>query len=324
MEITWDRGLYLPYHDLWMDATRVKDFAIISHGHTDHTARHRRALMTPGTARILRWRDKLKNVIELPYATPWETDGYRVTLHPAGHCLGSAQLAVELEESGERLVYTGDFKLRANATAPAATIVPCDVLVLDATYGHPRYVFPPDEEVFDRMCAFLDRALNDGATPVVLGYALGKSQEVLRMMVKRGYAVAVHKDIHAIAQLYQEEGVDFGGVYELFDDATEMKGKVLLAPPHRRISPEVARLPRRRTAMISGWGLDRDAKYRFRVDEVFPFSDHADFEQLVTYVKEAGPRRVYTAFGYPDLAARLQTMGYDAHHLQPHQMRMGI
>ena len=81
---------------------------------------------------------------------------------------------------------------------------------------------------------------------------------------------------------------------------------------------------RQRTAMISGWGIDRDAKWRYRVDEVFPFSDHADFEQLVRYVQEADPKRVYTVFGFPDLAFRLQAMGYNAHHLQPHQMMLPL
>jgi Cft2 family RNA processing exonuclease len=107
MEVTYDRGLYLPYHDLWMDATKVKDFAVISHGHADHTARHRRVLTTPGTARILRQRDRVNNIIELPYDTPWEGDGFRLTLYPAGHCLGSAQLMLELEDTGETMVYTG-------------------------------------------------------------------------------------------------------------------------------------------------------------------------------------------------------------------------
>lgn len=323
MEVTYDRGLYLPYHDLWLDATTVKDFAVISHGHTDHTARHRRVLTTPGTARILRQRDRLKHVVELPYDTPWEADGYRLTFYPAGHCLGSAQMVLDLEDAGEVMVYTGDFKLRPNATTDAASIIPCDVLVLDATYGHPRYVFPPDEEVFHQVCTFVNRTLNDGAVPVLLAYALGKSQEVLKLLVSQGYEVSVHQEIYDMARLYEQEGVVFGGPYELFTGG-DLTGKVLLAPPHRRTSPEVMRLARKRTAMISGWGVDRDAKYRFRVDEVFPFSDHADFEQLVRYVQEAAPQRVYTVFGFPDLAARLQAMGYDAHHLQPHQTMLPI
>jgi Cft2 family RNA processing exonuclease len=197
------------------------------------------------------------------------------------------------------------------------------VLIIDATYGHPRYVFPPDEEVFHQLCAFLDRALNEGAVPVVFGYALGKSQEILKMLVSQGYAVSVHQDIYNIALLYQQDGVEFGGSFDLFT-GDDLKGKVVLAPPHRRTSPALARLPRQRTAMISGWGVDREARYRYRVDEVFPFSDHADFEQLLRYVQEAAPQRVYTVFGFPDLAARLQAMGYDAHHLQPHQMLLRI
>ncbi|MCX6024565.1 MAG: MBL fold metallo-hydrolase [Chloroflexi bacterium] len=323
MEVLYNRGLYFPFHDLWMDSTLVKDFCMVSHGHSDHTARHRKVLATPGTARILRARDRVKSVIELPYNTPWETDSYRVTLHPAGHCLGSAQMLMEMEDTDERLVYTGDFKLRPNGTAETAPIIPCDALIIDATYGHPRYTFPPDEEVLDRLCAFVDRALNDGAVPVVLGYALGKSQEVLKVLVQRGYQVSAHKDIYAMAQIYEQEGVSFGGEYMQFE-GEDLRGRVLIAPPHRRTAPEIARIPRRREVMISGWGIDRSARFRFKVDEVLPFSDHADFPTLLRYVQESGARRIYTVFGFPDLAARLQAEGYEAHHLQPHQMMLPI
>ncbi|MBI4497174.1 MAG: MBL fold metallo-hydrolase [Chloroflexi bacterium] len=319
MEVLYDKGIYFPYLDLWMDATRVKDFALISHGHRDHTARHRRALATPETARILRAQERVRNIIELPYATPWEGDGYRLTLYPAGHCLGSAQILLELEDTGERVLYTGDFKLRANATTVPAPVVPCDVLIIDATYGHPRYTFPPDEEVIERLSALLQATLNDGAVPVVLAYALGKSQEALKLLLQRGFTVSVHPDIYRMALLYREAGVDFGGAFSCYT-GQDLHGQVLLAPPHWRTSPEITRIPRRRSFLLSGWAIDPHTRFRYRVDDALPFSDHADFPSLVRYAEEAAPERIYTVFGFPNLSAHLRDLGFDAHHLAPQQM----
>ena len=114
----------------------------------------------------------------LDYGQPIEAPGCRITLYPAGHCLGAAQLLIELDD-GHRVVYTGDFKLRPNPTAESCPIIPCVTLIMESTFGHPRYTFPPQDAVLDMVCGFINCTIELGETPVLLAYALGKSQEAL-------------------------------------------------------------------------------------------------------------------------------------------------
>src|SRR6201989_401217 len=132
----------------------------------------------------------------------------------ARHCLGSAQVLVEAE--GERLVYTGDVKLRANVTAEQAVIVPCDTLVMESTFGDPQYRFPPDVATYERLYAACGRALSDGAVPVVLAYALGKSQEALELLLKRRQRVTLQRSVWNVSEIYREGGVEFSGEYERY------------------------------------------------------------------------------------------------------------
>ena len=322
MQVCYDKGLYLPEIDLWLDARGRKGLCLVSHGHVDHVARHRRVLSTRATSAILNQRAGTTPATTLEYGVPMEGPGYRLTLYPAGHCLGSAQALVEMEDTGERLLYTGDFKLKPNATTEPAPIVPCDVLVTEATFGHPRYVFPPQEEVLDRLCSFVDNTMAGGAVPVVQAYVLGKSQEALELLLQRGYEVCIEPSIYAMVRMYERHGVCFSGDYTCYD-GSPLDGKVLVAPTGRR-NATVQSIDRKRLAYLSGWAMDPSVRYRFGVDLALPFSDHADFADLVRYVEEAKPKNVYTLHGFPDLAQHLRGLGYDATHLLPHQMGFGM
>jgi Cft2 family RNA processing exonuclease len=172
--------LYLPDLDLWLDADGPREHCVISHAHSDHIAEHRSIVATPETARIFQHRRGEAQVTTQIYGERRDYGRYALTFYPAGHCLGSAQILVEAD--GERLVYTGDIKLRPNVAAESAVIVPCDTLVMESTFGDPHYRFPPDVAIFDRLYAGIDRALSDDRVPVVLAYALGKSQEALELL----------------------------------------------------------------------------------------------------------------------------------------------
>jgi Cft2 family RNA processing exonuclease len=155
---------------------------------------------------------------------------------------------------------------------------------------------------------------------VVLAYSLGKAQEATCLLAASGYRLLVHPAIAAIHRLYEREGVPLGP-WEPWPPG-DPAGAVLLLPPDARHGALVAQLRRQRplhTIMLTGWGLDPSARYRYRVDEVIPLSDHADWTELVDYVERARPRRVYTVHGFPDLASYLRSRGVDAVHLPDHQ-----
>ncbi|MDT5261257.1 MAG: putative mRNA 3-end processing factor, partial [Acidobacteriota bacterium] len=141
LRVEYREGLYLPDLDLWFDADGPRERCVISHAHSDHIAEHRAIVATPETARLFRHRRGEAEVEALRYGERRDFGRYALTMFPAGHCLGSAQILVEAD--GERLVYTGDVKLRPNVSCERAVVVPCDTLVMESTFGDPQYRFPP-------------------------------------------------------------------------------------------------------------------------------------------------------------------------------------
>ena len=316
LRVEYNEGLYLPELDLWLDADGPREHCVISHGHSDHIAEHKSIVATPETARIFQHRRGEAKMTTQVYGERRDYGRYALTFYPAGHCLGSAQILVEAD--GERLVYTGDIKLRPNVAAESAVIVPCDTLVMESTFGDPHYRFPPDVATFDRLYAGVERALSDDRVPVVLAYALGKSQEALELLLRRGYRVTLHGSIWNIAEIYRECGVEFSGSYEKYD-REQLKGRVLLAPPGCRKQPMLLNIERRYLIMLTGWAMNKSAPYMYKgVDLILPLSDHADYDDLVRLARESGAERIITMHGEPKFAASLRELGLNAEHLAHH------
>ncbi len=316
LRVEYRDGLYLPDLDLWLDAEGERRHCVISHAHSDHIAGHASIVATPETARIFRHRIGETEVETLRYGERRDYGRYALTFYPAGHCLGSAQVLVEAE--GERLVYTGDIKLRPNVAAEQAVIVSCDTLVMESTFGDPQYRFPPDVATFDRLYAAVDRAFSDHRVPVVLAYALGKSQEALELLLRRDYRVSLHGSNWNVSEIYRELGVKFSGDYERYD-REHLKGRVLIAPPGCRRQPMILNIERRFLIMLTGWAMSKSAPYMYKgVDLVLPLSDHADFDELVRLARESGATRIITMHGAKKFAAALREMGLNAEHLAEH------
>lgn len=316
LRVEYREGLYLPDLDLWLDADGERDRCLISHAHSDHIAGHRAIVSTPETARIFRHRVGHAEVTTQTYGERRDYGRYALTFYPAGHCLGSAQILVE--SGGERLVYTGDIKLRPNVAAEDAVIVPCDTLVMESTFGEAQYVFPPDVVTNERLYAAVDRALSDERVPVVLAYALGKGQEALEILLRRGYRVTLHGSVWNVSEIYRELGVEFSGPYEKYD-REHLRGRVLIAPPGCRKQPMVQNIERRYVVMLTGWALSKSAPYMYKgVDLVLPLSDHAGYDDLVRLARESGARRVITMHGPAKFAASLRELGLNAEHLAQH------
>lgn len=316
LRVEYREGLYLPDLDLWLDADGPREHCVISHAHSDHIADHRSIVATPETARIFRHRVGETAVVTQAYGERRDYGRYALTFYPAGHCLGSAQVLVEAE--GERLVYTGDIKLRPNVAAEQAVVVPCDTLVMESTFGDPQYVFPPDVATFDRLYAAVERAFSDDRVPVVLAYALGKSQEALELLLRRGYRVSLHGSVWNVSEIYRELGVKFSGEYERYD-RERLKGRVLIAPPGCRKQPMITNIGRRYLVMLTGWAMSKSAPYMYKgVDLVLPLSDHADFDELVRLATESGASRIITMHGAKKFANILRDMGLNAEHLAQH------
>lgn len=306
--ISFDDGVHFPGADLRLDPRRARARAIVSHAHSDHVARHRRWVTTPGTAALCARRWNARDLEVHEFDAPWQEGDATVTLLPAGHILGSAMVLVEYH--GTRVLYTGDFRLRPSATAEACRTVAADVLVMECTFGEPRYRFPDRAAVVDELCDFVEHTLAHDSVPVLLAYSLGKAQEVARVLGDRGYPVALHASAWEMLEVYRELGVPFENcaAYEM----GPVRQGVLIVPPNLGGSSIVRRLPRRRTAFLSGWALGPPERAGRRWDAAFPISDHADYGELLEMVERVGPSRIYTLHGPESFAARLRSRGEDA------------
>lgn len=308
-------GLRTRSAPLWLDATRKTACAFVSHAHGDHIGRHVEAIGTAATLALMNHRLPTARTVNraVGYGEAIDFGGLRLELFPAGHVLGSAQ--IRITSRGHRTVYTGDLDTAPSRTAQAVEVAACDTLIIESTFGHPRYRFPPRQEVEEKMAAFAEATLAAGATPVFLAYALGKAQEAARILGDRGFRVRVHPDAWAICEIYQAYGVAFPGAAPLAPAPEE--GEVIVAPPRHR-SLEGWGRGALRTCLLSGWAVDPRARFRARADFALPLSDHADFDGLVSYVKATGASKVLTTHGSADdLARELRSRGIDARALEP-------
>src|SRR5438067_6535098 len=164
IDVRYERGVFLPHQNLWLDPWEAKDFAFVSHAHSDHIAPHREIVVSERTAHLMRARlpGKRKEII-LPFGQEKDVRGMRVTLFPAGHIFGSAQLFLRTEN--DSLLYTGDFKLRQGQSAEATEWTAANTLIMETTYGIPRYRLPPTEEVIAQIVAFCRDAIESNEVP---------------------------------------------------------------------------------------------------------------------------------------------------------------
>ncbi|WP_395743049.1 ATP-dependent DNA ligase [Prosthecobacter sp.] len=314
IQVTHPNGIYLPEADLWLDPHFGGKRAFISHAHSDHVARHEMTFCSEVTRDLMKTRYGYKSEGEmrvLPMREVVEWEGWELRLLPAGHIIGSAMLHLTRKADGATLLYTGDYKLRQGLSSEKCELLQADTLIMECTFGLPQFTFPPTAQVVAQVLKFVQETLEDGGIPVLLGYSLGKAQEILCALAEAGHPVMVHKSIwdmtRAVAPLLGRLPE-----YQLFD-AAHAAGHVLLFPPSNGRSIAIKKLKVCRTAMLTGWALQPGAKFRYQVDEIFPLSDHADYPELIETVEEVKPRRVWLVHGYTrEFAADLRLRGFEA------------
>ena len=328
----WHDDLFLPAPSLHIDSRRSRPRCFVSHAHSDHLPQdgpHERAIATPQTIALAEHRIEKLSLTESDVASDQMLDADTlIRLLPAGHVLGSAMIRIERPEGA--LLYTGDFKMRSSLTVAPAAPEPADILVMESTYGLPVFRFPHWKHVHARLIELVAEALAQGRQPIVLGYSLGKAQEIVRILTDHGLTVTCHGAVAGVNDIYQSLGMPLGAYKRYRSEdfhgsaALDLAERgVLVAPPQVARSAFVSRFANPLTIMMSGWGMQKNAKYRYGVDEVLPLSDHADFDELLELVERVSPRKVYTHHGYREFAETLRAMGIDAELARPEaQLRL--
>ncbi len=305
----YDKGIRINGSSLWIDSVRPVTSCVVSHAHMDHARRHQLAFATPATLALMKKRvGKSRTPVPLEYKDTKEFEELKITLFPAGHILGSAQVLVE--KNGQRLLYSGDFAMEKAGTATQIEIPESDVLIMECSFGRPRYRFPPREVVAQQLVEFAGGTLAAGATPVVAGYALGKTQEAMKILGDAGFDLSVHGEVAALARVYEHFGVRFGAWHKYHKD--EVADKVLIIPRKALKSRMIKRLPAKRSVFLSGWAINPRLRLHYGVDAALPLSDHADFDGLIQYARKVNPRKIYTTHGFDDFPGYLRRIGFDA------------
>lgn len=313
IEVKFNRGLYLPEMDFWLDPWDARDEAFVSHAHADHFSRHGMALCSTVTAGLLRARFNMAEarLESMDFGDIVDRNGFRLRMLPAGHIVGSAMLHVTRMKDGATLLYTGDFKTRKGRTTEAVNFIQADTLIMETTFGLPHLVFPAPMEVDAALLRFVNDAFADGETPVVFGYSLGKAQEAVALLAENGIPVLSHPKVADMTQACRAAGVNLPEpvVFEGF----AREGHVVVAPPNAVRAKLMRGLKEKRTAMLTGWALQSGAFYRYRVGAVIPMSDHADHKGLMECVMRVRPKRVLTVHGFAkEFAAELRGKGIEA------------
>lgn len=300
-------GFYLPDIDLWLDSTDPCYATWISHGHSDHARGcHGTVIGTPETLRFYRMRlwmspdQQQPREIGLSYGECMDWNGAQLTAFPAGHILGAAQLLIE--HRGERLLYTGDIKRRPPLCGVVTEMPACDHLIIESTFGLPIYRLLNREVAVERIVSFAREALAGGEVPVFIGYPLGRGQEIVHVLCSAGIPTGVHGAIAKFIPAYQEHGYSFEG-WEPYD-ARGTAGKALVVVPTHGKTLEASG-KNFRLAYVSGWAALDNARARSGAEELIPYSDHADFEELLQMVTESGARHIDIVHGYTEPFAHI-------------------
>lgn len=309
-------GLFLPAFSAHLDPPAAAPRAVLSHAHADHAAAgHGEIWATRETLGIYRRRhpEWAGTARELAYGEPVERDGARLTLVPSGHVLGAAQVRVEGPEGST--LYTGDFRLGPSRTAVPAEAPPADTLVTETTFGLPVFRFPPREETEARLVETCRQAHADGAIPIVLAYALGKSQEAALALTAAGIPTVLHGAAWKLLPEYEAAGFSFP-LSRPYESGPAKAGEALVVPPNCARTPVARNVKRRRILYLSGWAMREAARADFDADVLLPISDHADFDELLAHVERVRPGRVLAHHGYArDFARILSARGLEAQAL---------
>ncbi|CAN5599961.1 ligase-associated DNA damage response exonuclease [soil metagenome] len=323
--LQWDDDLKVNGLELYLDCKRPRRLSFVSHAHSDHLALHGRSIATAQTAAFARHRIALPNVTCLALRQPMrlpELENVELELRPAGHVLGSAMLHVRTHEGS--LLYTGDFKLRPSLTCETADLIEADTLIMESTYGRPIFRFPHWRDIADQLVDHCAGAIRAGRQPIVMGYSLGKAQEITRILTDAGLAVTQHGACFEMTRIYHECGQLVGAVRRYSPDdfhgprALDLSERgVLVAPPNVARSAFVTKFDNPLRIACTGWALLPGAIYRQGVDIALPLSDHADFDELIELIDRVRPKKTFTHHGYPEFAEYLRSRGLNAQLARP-------
>ncbi|MES2500016.1 MAG: ligase-associated DNA damage response exonuclease [Pseudomonadota bacterium] len=308
-------GLYCPPGDFYIDPWRQVERAVITHGHGDHARTgHTHYLAAAAGEGILRKRLGADiDLLSLEYGESINHHGVNLSLHPAGHVLGSAQ--VRLEYKGEVWVASGDYKVEDDGTCAPFESVPCHTFITESTFGLPIYKWQPQKEIFADINQWWQSNADNNRASVLFCYSFGKAQRLLSGLNSNIGPILVHGAVEPLNRVYREAGVNLPHTQYVGDmqDLSQIRKSIVLAPPSAQGTTWMKRFGDYSDAFASGWMQLRGTRRRRGVDRGFIMSDHADWPGLQTAIMATGAERVFVTHGQVHTLVRwLNEKGLDA------------
>lgn len=309
-----NKGLYCTAGGFYIDPWLPVDKAVITHAHSDHArwgSKH--YLCHHLTKPLLQLRLGDNNYQSVEWNEPVDINGVRVSLHPAGHIIGSSQVRVEYQ--GEIWVVSGDYKTENDGLSGTFEPVPCHVFITESTFGLPIYNWKPQEEIFNTIRNWVLNNHAEGKTSVLMAYSLGKAQRLLPCIEATGLPVFLHGAVYNVHQALVNAGVLLPAVQRVQPDMPKetFKGNVIIAPGSADGTPWMKRFQPYSVGVCSGWMQVRGNVRRRNADAGFALSDHADWNGLLHTIKATGAQKVYVTHGFQSAFSRyLNETGIEA------------
>lgn len=286
-------GLYFPDLKISLDGYHPEaQYSFVSHAHADHMPRNKKtkAYASHATLSLMKRRGFGGEQNPIRFNEPLETDHFQVTLYPAGHILGSAMIFIETNK--ESILYTGDYRTPPSpATEGFEAPEHADYLITEATFGLPIYRWKSHRELQDEILEFASTSIEEGYTPIFLGYNLGKAQEIMHLLSPLGHPTMIHGAGFKLCDVYENHGIDLGN-YSAYERST-CEGKILIAPTSALSKGFASNVSKIRVAYCSGWAANESRRTQLTADKLIPLSDHLDFFELISFCKSLTPQKVY-------------------------------
>jgi len=301
-----DKGIYCKQGDFYIDPWRGVDKAIITHAHSDHARWGSKSYLSHKLSEpILRLRlGRDINLQTIDYNETLFLNGVKISLHPAGHIIGSAQVRVEYE--GEVWVASGDYKIEYDGVSEAFEPVKCNVFITESTFGLPVYRWQSQKDIIHDINNWWWKNKNAGKQSILTGYSLGKAQRILENIEESIGNIYLHGAIDAVQNAFIDFGIPLKKFTRWTSDMPKDKAKnaLIVAPPSAAGSPWLKKFEPYSLGICSGWMQIKGNQRRRNADAGFILSDHADWNGLIAAVKATEAQKVFVTHGYTSIFSR--------------------
>ena len=316
-------GIYCPAGEFYIDPRGKVKKAVITHAHSDHArSGHNSYLCSDSCLPLLKIRlGENQKMESIPFGKVIKIGAAKVSFHPAGHILGSAQVRIEVK--GEVWVVSGDYKPQADQTCEAFELVSCNGFISECTFGLPIYRWIEEQKVHNQVNEWWKENAKEGRPSLLFAYSLGKAQRILSGLESGIGPVFAHGAVHPFLEHYEKAGVHFPAVQKLErGQEIDLSRSIIVAPPAVEDSTWTRKIKNSCRGFASGWMSIRGAKRRRNLDQGFILSDHADWDGLLQVIQGTGAEEIFLTHGNGDALARyLQEKGKNASILTGAKMR---